>query len=270
VYGETSGAYGVITTAPTNGAATFVINPIGSIGTGSNAAFTVGERLFVLNAMPGGTSFTGIDLNGAADRNARGDLIVENLFKACQALDEKDSPKEGRVCVLSPGAYYDVLNSDRAINTDFNAAGGANGSIYQNRVASVAGFRLMTSNHLGVNSYTANQTYVGLSNQSAVTRGERPNYINGKDGSNGDAASGTYDYYQDEQGNTSSIANCFGLCFSKEAVGTVALKDVSMQMTGAEYKAMTQSTMMVASYAVGHGILRPECAVSLLHDGNPY
>ncbi|MFN9293042.1 MAG: hypothetical protein ACK6EB_33605, partial [Planctomyces sp.] len=163
VYGETSGAYGVITTAPTNGAATFVINPIGSIGTGSNAAFTVGERLFVLNAMPGGTSFTGIDLNGAADRNARGDLIVENLFKACQALDEKDSPKEGRVCVLSPGAYYDVLNSDRAINTDFNAAGGANGSIYQNRVASVAGFRLMTSNHLGVNSYTANQTYVGLS-----------------------------------------------------------------------------------------------------------
>lgn len=174
------------------------------------------------------------------------------------------------MCVLSPGAYYDVLNSDRAINTDFNAGGGANGAIYQNRVASVAGFRLMTSNHLGVNSYTANQTYVGLSNQSAVTRGERPNYINGKDGSDGAAASGTYDYYQDEQGNTSSIANCFGLCFSKEAVGTVALKDVSMQMTGAEYKAMTQSTMMVASYAVGHGILRPECAVSLLHDGNPY
>jgi len=28
--------------------------------------------------------------------------------------------------------------------------------------------------------------------------------------------------------------------------------------------------MMVASYAVGHGILRPECSVSLLSDGNPY
>jgi hypothetical protein len=270
VYGENSGSYGVITTAPTNGAATFDINPIGSIGTGTGVGFQVGERLFVLNRMPGGTSFTGIDLNGAADRNARGDLIVENLFKACQALDEKDAPKEGRVCVLSPGAYYDVLNSDRAINTDWNAGGGANGAIYQNRVASVAGFRLLTSNHLGVNSYTNGQSYVGLSNQSAVTRGERPNYINGRDGSDGQAAAGTYDYYQDEQGNTSSIANCFGLCFTKEAVGTVALKDVSMQMTGSEFKAMTQSTMMVASYAVGHGILRPECAVSLLHDGNPY
>jgi len=270
VYGENSGSYGVITTAPTNGAATFDINPIGSIGTGTGVGFQVGERLFVLNKMPGGTSFTGIDLNAAADRNARGDLIVENLFKACQALDEKDAPKEGRVCVLSPGAYYDVLNSDRAINTDFNAAGGANGSIYQNRVASVAGFRLLTSNHLGINSYTSSQTYVGLSNQAATTRGERPNYINGRDGSDGQAASGYNDYWQDEQGNTSSIANCFGLCFTKEAVGTVALKDVSMQMTGSEYKAMTQSTMMVASYAVGHGVLRPDCCVSLLHDGNPY
>ena len=270
VYGEDSGAYGVITTAPTNGAATFVINPIGSIGTGSNAGFKVGERLFVLNSLPGGTSFTGIDLNGAASRSARGNLIVENLFKSCQALDEKDAPKDGRVCVLSPGAYYDVLSSDRAINSDWNGADGRNGSIAGNQVLSVAGFRLLTSNHLGINSYTSGQTYAGLSNQSAVTRGERPNYINGKDGSDGAAASGTYDYYQDEQGNTSSIANCFGLCFTKEAVGTVALRDVSMQMTGSEYKAMTQSTMMVASYAVGHGVLRPECCVSLLHDGAPY
>lgn len=269
IYGETSGNYGVITTAPTNAAATFTINPIGSIGTGTNVTFAVGERLFVLNSMPGGTSFTGIDLNGAASRTARGNLIVENLFKACQALDEKDAPKEGRVCVLSPGAYYDVLTSDRAINTDFNSGTG-NGSYKANSVGSVAGFQLLTSNHLGINSYTSNQTYVGQSNQSAVTRGERPNYINGRDGSDGQAANGTYDYYQDEQGNTSSIANCFGLCFTKEAVGTVALKDVSMQMTGSEYKAMTQSTMMVASYAVGHGILRPECAVSLLHDGAPY
>ena len=270
VYGEDSGAYAVITTAPTNGAATFGISPISAIGTGSLAAFTAGERLFVLNALPGGTSYTGINLNGAADRNARGDLIVENLFKACQALDEKDAPKDGRVCVLSPGAYYDVLASDRAINTDFNGGTGANGTFASNRVASVAGFTLRTSNHLGINSYTSGQTYVGINNQAATTRGERPNYVNGRDGSDGQAAAGYNDYWQDEQGNTSSIANCFGLCFTKEAVGTVSLKDVSMQMTGSEYKAMTQSTMMVASYAVGHGILRPECAVSLLSDGNPY
>ena len=268
VYGETSGAYAVITTAPSNGAATFVVNPIGSIGTGTNSAFTVGERLFTLAKLPGGTSYTGINLNGAANRNARGELIVENLYKACQALDEKDAPKDGRVVVLSPGAYYDLLNSDRAINTDWNGGGGSNGTFKGNNVLSVAGFTVRTSNNLGSASY--GNTYSGTAAQSATVRGERPNYINGKDGSDGSAASGTNDYWQDEQGNTSTLTNLFGLCFTKEAVGTVALKDLNMQMTGAEYKAMTQSTMMVASYAVGHGILRPDCAVSLLHDGNPW
>ena len=268
VYGETSGAYAVITTAPTNGAATFVVNPIGSIGTGTNSAFTVGERLFTLAKLPGGTSYSGINLNGAANRNARGELIVENLYKACQALDEKDAPKDGRVVVLSPGAYYDLLNSDRAINTDWNGGGGSNGTFKGNNVLSVAGFTVRTSNNLGSASY--GNTYSGTAAQAATTRGERPNYINGKDGSDGSAAAGTNDYWQDEQGNTSTLTNLFGLCFTKEAVGTVALKDLNMQMTGAEYKAMTQSTMMVASYAVGHGILRPDCAVSLLHDGNPW
>ena len=268
VYGETSGAYAVITTAPTNGAATFVVNPIGSIGTGTNSAFTVGERLFTLAKLPGGTSYSGINLNGAANRNARGELIVENLYKACQALDEKDAPKDGRVVVLSPGAYYDLLNSDRAINTDWNGGGGSNGTFKGNNVLSVAGFTVRTSNNLGSASY--GNTYSGTAAQAATTRGERPNYINGKDGSDGSAASGTNDYWQDEQGNTSTLTNLFGLCFTKEAVGTVALKDLNMQMTGSEYKAMTQSTMMVASYAVGHGILRPDCAVSLLHDGNPW
>jgi hypothetical protein len=270
IYGEDSGAYGIITTAPTNGAATFVINPVGAIGTGSNATFTVGERLFVLGTMPGGTSLTGIDLNGAANRNARGNLIIDNLYNACQVLDEKDAPKEGRVCVLSPGAFYDVLDSDRAISVDFNGNDDRNGSFASNRVATAAGFKLVTSNHLGVNAYTNGQTYSGVANQTATTRGERNNYINGRDGSDGRVQNGTNDYFEDEQGNDGSIANCFGLCFTKEAVGTVSLKDVSMQMTGSEYKAMTQSTMMVASYAVGHGVLRPECSVSLLHDGNPY
>jgi len=269
MYGEDSGAYGVITTTATNASpSVIVVNPIGAVGTGTDAAFKVGERLFVLSKLPGGTSYAGIDLNGAANRNARGDLIVENLYKACQALDEKDAPKDGRIVVLSPGAYYDVINSDRAINTDWNSGGGENGSFKSNRVLSVAGFTVKTSNNLGSAAY--GNTYSGTAAQSATTRGERPNYINGKDGSDGSAAAGTNDYWQDEQGNTSTLTNLFGLCFTKEAVGTVALKDLNMQMTGSEYKAMTQSTMMVASYAVGHGILRPDCAVSLLHDGNPW
>lgn len=44
------------------------------------------------------------------------------------------------------------------------------------------------------------------------------------------------------------------------AVGTVKLMDLSSEM---EYDIRRQGTLIVAKYAMGHGILRPECAVEL-------
>jgi len=46
----------------------------------------------------------------------------------------------------------------------------------------------------------------------------------------------------------------------KEAVGTVKLLDLAME---SEYDIRRQGTLMVAKYAMGHGILRPECAIEL-------
>lgn len=54
-----------------------------------------------------------------------------------------------------------------------------------------------------------------------------------------------------------------GVGFLKDAVGTVKLMDLSMQ---AEWDIRRQGTLMVARYAVGHGPLRPECAVELKLD----
>lgn len=51
-----------------------------------------------------------------------------------------------------------------------------------------------------------------------------------------------------------------GVIFTREAVGTVKLLDLSMQM---EWDIRRQGTLLVARYAMGHGILRPECAVEL-------
>lgn len=54
-----------------------------------------------------------------------------------------------------------------------------------------------------------------------------------------------------------------GVVFTREAVGTVKLMDLSMQ---SDYQVERQGTLMVARYAVGHGSLRPECAVELALD----
>jgi len=51
-----------------------------------------------------------------------------------------------------------------------------------------------------------------------------------------------------------------GICFRKDAAGTVKLMDLSME---SEYDIRRQGTLMVGKYAVGHGILRTESAIEL-------
>lgn len=60
--------------------------------------------------------------------------------------------------------------------------------------------------------------------------------------------------YQVDASTTVAIAA------QKQAVGTVKLIDLSMQM---EDSVRHQGTLMVGRYALGHGILRPECAAEI-------
>ena len=53
------------------------------------------------------------------------------------------------------------------------------------------------------------------------------------------------------------------LILNKWAMGTVQLMGLRFQMTGDEIAVMYQGTLMVAKMAVGHGVIRPECAVEL-------
>lgn len=61
-------------------------------------------------------------------------------------------------------------------------------------------------------------------------------------------------------GYTGNFTNTVGVVFHKNAVGTVKLLDLAVE---SEYKIELQGTFMVAKYAMGHGILRPECSVEL-------
>lgn len=54
-----------------------------------------------------------------------------------------------------------------------------------------------------------------------------------------------------------------GLVWQKSAVGTVKLMDLALQKSGADFEIMYQGTLMLAKYAMGHGVLRPECAIEL-------
>ena len=183
-----------------------------------------------------GTSIAGADTNSASG-------LVDSLYAVARSLDEKDAPDEGRFAILTPSQYYTLLTADNvAINRD---TGGV-GNVATGRITQVAGINLYKSNHL--------DSIIGLGDDSAVATGDGSsnNDVFGAGGSgyNGDfsALSGT------------AAAKGF-LAGTKEAIGTVKLLDLA---TESEYQIQRQGTLFVAKYAMGHGALRPECAVKVL------
>ena len=65
-----------------------------------------------------------------------------------------------------------------------------------------------------------------------------------------DNTSATYHAYD--------LSKTRALAWTEDVVGTVKLMDLSLQ---SQWDIRRQGTLMVARYAMGHGVLRPECAV---------
>ena len=62
---------------------------------------------------------------------------------------------------------------------------------------------------------------------------------------------------------SANFTDSVALAFNKQAVGTVKLMDLKMEQTGSDVHALWQGTFMVASMALGSGILRPDCAIEI-------
>jgi hypothetical protein len=72
--------------------------------------------------------------------------------------------------------------------------------------------------------------------------------------SNGTTDAGTGNKYAGDFSTT------VGLVMQKQCLGTVKLLDLAME---SEYDIRRQGSLMVAKYAVGHGILAPQCSVEI-------
>jgi hypothetical protein len=66
--------------------------------------------------------------------------------------------------------------------------------------------------------------------------------------------------YSAESYHAVDCATTVGIIFTPDAVGTVKLMDLSVR---ADWDPRRQGTLIVGRYAMGHGILQPECAVEL-------
>jgi len=153
--------------------------------------------------------------------------FIDSLFDAAKTLDDKYVPSEGRICFLKPEMYYKLANATNAVNVDFS--GGANGGVASGRVLQIAGIKLIAVPHFVTSNVTT-----GADAGSATQGGSTPQAVN--------------------------LTAYEGLVCHPSAVGTVKLMDLATEM---EYDIRRQGTLMVAKYAMGHGVLRPESAVGI-------
>ena len=117
-----------------------------------------------------------------------------------------------------------------AVNKDI----GGLGSIASGSIPQVAGISIYKSNHL---------PSTDLSGGAGIDAGGSNDVFGG----NGVGYDGNF-------------TNSLGIVAHPAAVGTVKLLDLA---TESEYQIERQGTLFVAKYAMGHGVLRPECAIEL-------
>ena len=183
--------------------------------------------------------FSAPDTPGTVAAITGADLVAA-FFTAAQKLDENDVPSDGRFCVLRPQEYYKLVtgadssnsfNLLSAVNSDI----GGQGSIAQGTVPQIAGISIYKSNHIPSTDLSSTSTGDGAASND-VFGGSGVGY-------NGD------------------FRNSLGIVSHSAAVGTVKLLDLA---TESEYQIERQGTLFVAKYAMGHGVLRPECAIELV------
>lgn len=157
--------------------------------------------------------------------NAETDAAVlrQLIFTAAETLDTKDVPEEDRHVIVKPAQYYMLVQDTTLLNRDW----GGQGALATANLPMIANMTVHKSNNLP-NGKDINTALPGENN----------------------------DY-------TGDFTNTVALVMNRRAVGTVKLFDLSTELSGGDFHAMYQGDLIVAKYAMGHGILRPDCAVEI-------
>ena len=190
---------------------------------------TIGQAAQASANITGGDAGTVLTNTGIASATAAtaANAMIDSLFDAASNLDSHYVPKEGRKAFIRLEEYYKLANATNAVNVDFS--GGANGGVAEGKVMRVAGIELIPTAH-----FVSSNVNSGVDQGSATQGGSNPQAVD--------------------------LSNYVCLVSHPSAAGTVQLMNLATEM---EYDIRRQGTLMVAKYAMGHGVLRPEAAVGI-------
>ena len=208
---------------------------------------------------PGGTQIRVGTNNQASDAYVPASLIAA-FYDAAAALDEKGVSQDGRVAVLNPRQYYELIQgvgSNGLINRD------AQGTALQggNGIIEIAGIKIYKSMNIPFfGSYGTKYGSASATNPGVTSPGNVGSFV----GETAEDARASVTGINGNYGNTSDFANSCGLIFQKEGAGVVEAIGPQVQITSGDVSVVYQGDVILGRLAMGADFLNPAACVELI------
>ena len=231
-----------------------------AIARGARAKSPVQKTSFV---EPGGTQIRVGSTTNASDAYNSANLISA-FYDAAAALDEKGVSSDGRVGVLNPRQYYELIQaigSNGLVNRDVqgSALQGGNGII------EIAGIKIYKSMNIPFFGNYGTKYGTGSATNPGVTDpGNSGSFVGEEmeDAENSDTGINN-EYGEGGAGATGDFKNSCGLIFQKEAAGCVEAIGPQVQVTSGDVSVVYQGDVILGRLAMGADYLNPAAAVEL-------
>jgi len=227
-----------------------------AITRGARAAHPITKANFV---EPGGTQIRVGTNNQASDAYVPASL-VNAFYDAAAALDEKGVSSEGRVGVLNPRQYYELIQQvgdNGLINRDQQGTARQTG----NGIVEIAGIKIYKSMNIPFFSqYGTKYGSASATNPGVTDPGNTGSFVSK---AVEDAATDVTGI-NNEYGEETEFANSCGLIFQREGAGCVEAIGPSVQITSGDVSVIYQGDVILGRLAMGADFVNPAACVELI------
>ncbi len=231
-----------------------------AIAKGARQASPVSMTNFV---EPGGTQIQ-VGAGSDADDAYSSTHLISAFYDAAAALDEKGVSTEGRVAVLNPRQYYELIQavgSNGLVNRDVQGTALQSGQ----GIIEIAGIRIYKSMNIPFfGNYGTKYGTASATNPGVTSPGNVGSFIGDDTTANGveDARSNVTGIHNN-YGNHSDFENSCGLIFQREAAGVVEAIGPQVQVTSGDVSVVYQGDVILGRLAMGADFLNPAACVEL-------
>ena len=229
-----------------------------AIAKGARLASPITKSGFV---EPGGTQIR-LTRSGVTNATAAYDsqCLIAGFYDAAAALDEKGVSTEGRVAVLNPRQYYELIQavgSSGLVNRDVQGTALQGGE----GIIEIAGIKIYKSMNIPFfGSYGTKYGSAGAANPGVTSPGNVGSFV----GESTEDARSNQTGINNNYGNTSDFANSCGLVFQREAAGVVEAIGPQVQVTSGDVSVVYQGDVILGRLAMGADFLNPAACVEFL------